>query len=103
METYARELYRAIGAMESDYEFVGYASEEGYPLDRSWFPGEVVDSGISGENRFIWAYGELFAVARHAKRLGVDLVHSPAPSARCAPGCRASSPCTTCSTGATPN
>lgn len=78
METYARELYRTLGAMGTDYEFVGYASKEGYRLDRTWFPGDVVDSGVSGENRFIWAYGELFAVGRYAKRLGVDLVHSPA-------------------------
>lgn len=78
METYARELYRALGTLDTGYEFVGYASKEGYRLDHNWFPGEVLDSGISGENRFAWAYGELFSVARAAKRLGADLVHSPA-------------------------
>lgn len=78
METYARELYREFGTMESGYEFIGYGSKEFMKLDHSWFPGEVVDSKISGENRFLWAYGELFAVARAAKRLGADLIHSPA-------------------------
>ena len=78
METYARELYRQIGTMTTGYEFVGYGSKEFMTLDHSWFPGEVVDSRISGENRFHWAYGELFAVSRAASRLGADLIHSPA-------------------------
>lgn len=78
METYARELYREIGRQGSEFEFVGLASSEGYQLDRSWFPGEMIDTGISGENRYIWAFGELFRVARHAKRHGADLIHSPA-------------------------
>lgn len=78
METYARELYREIGAANSEFEFIGLASKEGYKLDQSWFPGEVIDSGISGENRFIWAFGELLMVTRWAKKLGADLIHSPA-------------------------
>jgi glycosyltransferase involved in cell wall biosynthesis len=78
METYARELYRAIGALGSEFEFVGLASKEGAQLDQSWFPGTVIDSGISGENRFIWAVGELFLVTRWAKKLGAELIHSPA-------------------------
>jgi alpha-1,3-rhamnosyl/mannosyltransferase len=43
-----------------------------------WFPGELIDSGISGENRVTWALGELFAVSRAAKRAGADLIHGPA-------------------------
>ena len=78
METYARELYRALGPIASDYEFIGYMSSEGYHLDRSWFPGRTIDSGISGEKRVIWALGELFAVSRAATRHGADLIHSPA-------------------------
>lgn len=76
-ETYIRELYRALGAMDSEFEFVGYASRELMSLDHSWFPGEVVDSHLSGENRFTWAFGELFGVARAARRLKVDLIHGP--------------------------
>jgi glycosyltransferase involved in cell wall biosynthesis len=78
METYTRELYRQLGSTDTGYTFVGLASSELMSLDRSWFPGEIIDSRISGENRFVWAYGELFVVARWAKRLGADLIHSPA-------------------------
>jgi glycosyltransferase involved in cell wall biosynthesis len=78
MEVYTRELYKQLGEIAPSWEFIGYLSREGYELDRSWFPGRTIDSGISGENRFAWAYGELFSVARHARRLGVELVHSPA-------------------------
>ncbi|MCE4025702.1 glycosyltransferase family 4 protein [Microbacterium sp. Au-Mic1] len=78
METYARELYRTLGTMPGDWEYVGFVSKEGAKLDLSWFPGRIVESGISGENRFIWAWGELTQVARAASREGADLVHSPA-------------------------
>lgn len=77
-ETYARELYRQIGRMTTTFEFVGYASKEFLDQDHSWFPGEIVSSGFSGENRFNWAYGELFGVGRAAGRLGADLIHCPA-------------------------
>lgn len=78
METYTRELYRALGRMHGDYEYIGFASREGATLDLTWFPGRIIESGISGENRFVWAWGELTRVARAAKREAVDLVHSPA-------------------------
>ncbi|MCU1441464.1 MAG: glycosyltransferase family 1 protein [Rhodoglobus sp.] len=78
MESYTRELYRAIGAAGSEFTFVGIASTEGYRLDHSWFPGDVLDSGTSGENRFRWAWGELVEVSRWARRLDAQLIHSPA-------------------------
>lgn len=78
IEIYAQELYRHIGRMNSRYEFVGYGSRELMSTDTSWFPGEVVDSRISGENRLSWAVGELFAVSRAARKAGVDLIHCPA-------------------------
>lgn len=78
MEVYARELYRRLGVLAPEHDFVGYFSNEGYELDRSWFPGEAIRSGISGENRFAWARGELFATGRAAARAGADLSHSPA-------------------------
>ncbi len=62
MESYVRNLYRELGTVESGLEFVGYASTELAASDTSWFPGEVVDSGISGENRISWVRGELAAV-----------------------------------------
>ena len=51
IEVYARELYTAIGGINSDFEFVAFASRELAAAGTPWFPGEVVDSGISGENR----------------------------------------------------
>jgi len=76
MEIYARQLYREIGRLAPEHEYVGYFSREGYALDRSWFPGEMIDSGISGENRFQWAWGEL-TCGRAASRARADLLHSP--------------------------
>ena len=78
MESYARNLYRELGSVDSGLEFVGFASTELAETDTSWFPGDVVASGISGENRVSWARGELTAVSRAARRLGAGLIHSPA-------------------------
>lgn len=78
METYTRELYRALGQMDTGLDFVALASKEGARLDLSWFPGEVIASRISGENRFVWAFGELVASSWTARRRRADLVHSPA-------------------------
>ena len=80
IEIYARELYRTIAALDGQggFEFVGFASSELMGRDHSWFPGQMVDSGISGENRVSWALGELFAVARAAKVHSADLIHGPA-------------------------
>ena len=78
METYTRELYSAIGRARTGHEFIGFLSREGAKLDTSWFPGRIIESGISGENRFQWAWGELTQVARAANRERADLVHSPA-------------------------
>jgi glycosyltransferase involved in cell wall biosynthesis len=78
METYTRELYRELGTMDTGLQFVGLASREGMREDTSWFPGEVIASRISGENRFIWAFGELVASSWTASRRGADLLHCPA-------------------------
>jgi len=76
METYARELYKELGRLAPQHEYVGYFSTEGWKLDRSWFPGRTIASGISGENRFAWAWGEL-TCGRAARAAGADLLHSP--------------------------
>lgn len=78
METYTRELYAQLGRMDTGLDFVALASKEGSQLDLSWFPGEVIRSRISGENRFVWAFGELVGSSWHARRRGADLVHCPA-------------------------
>lgn len=77
MEVYARELYRQLGEIGTQHEYVGWFSTEGYGRDRSWFPGECINSGISGENRIAWARGEV-TVGSAAKKHGADLIHSPA-------------------------
>ena len=78
IEIYARELYREIGRLDTGMDFVGYASRELATTDTSWFPGRVIDSGISGENRVTWAWGELVSVGRAAARNQADLIHGPA-------------------------
>jgi len=70
METYTRELYRRFGEMDTGLEFVGLASKEGSRLDLSWFPGQLIRSRISGENRFVWAAGELVATSVARRRPG---------------------------------
>lgn len=77
MEIYTRELYEQLGRI-SDHELVGFASTEAVAGGLDWFPGRVVPSGISGENRFAWARGELRAVNRAAREVSADLIHSPA-------------------------
>jgi glycosyltransferase involved in cell wall biosynthesis len=78
METYTREVYRAMGAAGSEFTFVGLVSAEGANLDLSWFPGEIVETGISGEKRVEWAIGELWRIAGRARKQRADLIHSPA-------------------------
>lgn len=78
METYTREVYRALGELEGDWDYVGFISREGAALDLSWFPGQIIESGISGENRFVWAWGELTQVAKSARKASADLIHAPA-------------------------
>jgi glycosyltransferase involved in cell wall biosynthesis len=78
METYTRELYRRFSSMDTGFDFIALASKEGGRLDLSWFPGEVIRSRISGENRFVWAFGELVASSYVASRRRADLVHCPA-------------------------
>ncbi|HEY0643669.1 MAG TPA: glycosyltransferase family 1 protein [Nocardioides sp.] len=78
METYTRELYRELGRMDTGFDFVALASREGSRMDLDWFPGEVVRSRISGENRVVWAFGELVLSSLHARRRRADLVHCPA-------------------------
>jgi glycosyltransferase involved in cell wall biosynthesis len=78
MESYVREVYSRLSPDDPDLRFVAYASKELAAAGAPWFPGEVLDSGISGEDRVAWARGELFAVDRAARRAGAALVHAPA-------------------------
>jgi glycosyltransferase involved in cell wall biosynthesis len=78
IEIYARELYKHISKLDSGLDFVGFASRELMEQDYSWFPGEMIASGISGENRFSWARAELFTVSAAAAKTRADLIHGPA-------------------------
>lgn len=78
METYTRELYRNLGHLDTGLEYVALASSEGSKQDLSWFPGEIIRSRFSGENRVVWAIGELVGSSWHADRRGASMVHSPA-------------------------
>ena len=79
IEAYIRELYSSRPFMESNHDFVGFASKELFSNStKGWFPGKLVDSGISGENRFNWAIGEMFGISKYAKEIGADLIHCPA-------------------------
>jgi glycosyltransferase involved in cell wall biosynthesis len=77
METYARRLYSAMPA-DTGLEFVGLIAEEAEGMDLSWFPGEIVRSGIRGDDRVAWAWGELHSIPGWVRRTNADLVHSPA-------------------------
>lgn len=78
IEVYIRELYNALKHIESEFEFIGFASDELARQGAPWFPGRIINSGISGEIRVAWAIGELFAVSKVAKSVGADIIHGPA-------------------------
>ncbi|MFJ3489244.1 glycosyltransferase family 4 protein [Leifsonia aquatica] len=74
MESYVKRLYSAM-PRDTGIEFVGLISREAEGLDLSWFPGELVRSGVSGDDRVAWALGELRGVPSWARRTGADLIH----------------------------
>ncbi|MBO3093954.1 glycosyltransferase family 4 protein [Cellulomonas dongxiuzhuiae] len=80
IETYARELYSALRGTDR-FTFTALASTEFAASSPDWFPGPVVDSGVSGNiaglNRFRWSWAELQGVSRWADRLRADLIHCP--------------------------
>lgn len=76
MESYVREIFTRMP--DDGVEFLGLASRQMMSLDNSWFPGELIDSAIDGENRLTWAAGEVLSVSRAARRVGAQLVYSPA-------------------------
>lgn len=78
MESYVREVYSRLSSDDPELEFIGFASRELVDTGAPWFPGRLVNSGLSGEDRVAWARGELFAVSRAARRLNAELVHCPA-------------------------
>lgn len=79
IEAYISSLYSSKPFRDSGHEFIGFASKElMQKQETSWFPGTLVDSGISGEHRLTWALGEMFGISRFANKIGADLIHCPA-------------------------
>lgn len=78
MESVVRNLYGALTpAMLPDVQLVALASRELAAAGAPWFPGRVIDSGITSAGRIGWALGEQI-VGLRAARLGADVVHCPA-------------------------
>lgn len=77
-ETYAKGLFPALHRLTADFRFVGLTNRETGPVAPDWFPGEVVELPVSGENRLTWAAAEVALVSLAARRLGADLLHCPA-------------------------
>lgn len=78
MESYVREVYSRVREFSPDLTFVGLASSELAAVGAPWFPGELIDSGISSHNAARWALGEITAPSRVASRIHADMIHSPA-------------------------
>lgn len=76
-ETVAREIYSRMPS-DGSWAYVGYASTELAREGAPWFPGKLIDSGLRIESRPQWAWGELTRVARAARAIRADLIHSPA-------------------------
>lgn len=78
METYVRELYQRIDQYAPGIEFVGLASSEIPNSELGWFRGELSRLKMSGDNRGQLAATESFRLTGLAKKIGADLIHSPA-------------------------
>jgi glycosyltransferase involved in cell wall biosynthesis len=76
MESYVRHLYDQF--RDDNLDLVGLASTELAAAGAAWFPGSLLDSGVSGASRASWARGELLTAMASAKRTGANLIHSPA-------------------------
>lgn len=77
-ETYAREICRRLPAAMPDGAFVAVTGRAGADRVRNFFPGAVHVVRWVGSDRVSWAAGEVFAADLIARRLGADLVWTPA-------------------------
>ena len=78
MESYVREVYSRLPRDFSDLKFVALVSKELAQTGAPWFPGEIIDSGISSRSSARWAIAEMSLPARVASRIRADVIHSPA-------------------------
>ncbi len=77
-ETYVRELLPRLREQLSGVEFIALTGREGTAGVTAFFPGPVETIRWVGGGRAAWAAGEIVAVNRSARRIGADLVWSPA-------------------------
>lgn len=77
-ETYVRRLLPGLVDALPDASFVAVTGTAGADGVRAFFPGEVEVVPWVGAGRASWALGEVLAVGRAARRVGADVVWSPA-------------------------
>jgi glycosyltransferase involved in cell wall biosynthesis len=82
METYARELIRALVAVAPEQRFTAFVNRDGAAAQGPW--NELIDCvtvPVSARNRLQWVRGEQQLLVPLARRAGVDLLHSLASTA----------------------
>lgn len=77
-ETYVRELLPRLASSLPDAEIVVVTGRAGAAHIREFFPGPVETVSWVGADRATWALGEIAAVVPTARRVGADLIWSPA-------------------------
>jgi glycosyltransferase involved in cell wall biosynthesis len=82
METYARELLRALAAERPDIELVAFVNREAHAAGGPWEDvANVIAVAVNGASRVDRVRGEQQHLPGLARRAGVDLVHSLASTA----------------------
>lgn len=77
-ETYAKEIVRRLPEAFPGAVFTALANRAGAARIRSYFPGDVRVVPWVGADRATWAAGEILAVNGRARRMGADVIWSPA-------------------------
>lgn len=77
-ETYAREIVTRMPAWLPEARFVALVNRVAVERVGSFFPGDVRVARWVGADRVTWAAGELLAVNRASRALGIDVIWSPA-------------------------
>lgn len=77
-ETYARQICRELSRSLPGVELHALVNAPSREKVEAFFPGEVHPVAWVRSDRLTWAVGEVLAVNRSAKRLGADVVWSPA-------------------------
>ncbi|MCT9818761.1 glycosyltransferase family 4 protein [Microbacterium sp. W1N] len=77
-ETYVRELLPRLATVLADAELIVVTGRAGSEHVREFFPGRIETVPWVGADRATWALGEIAAVIPTARRVGADLIWSPA-------------------------